>query len=55
MKFTNSDKQKMIIAMDLRGYEQDGKGLDFIHEGERHSFKSYDDLFNFICKNFVNR
>lgn len=57
-KFNQSTKHKMIIAMDVNGYEQDGRGLDFINHndnGKRVSFKDYDELYEFIRKNLGGR
>lgn len=54
-KFNDVTKQKMIIAMDVKGYEQDGSGLKFINHndgGKVVTFKNYDELYDFICKNF---
>lgn len=44
-------KMDIIINMDLLGWEQDGKGLDFINvagNGERKHFKSWKALHRFV-------
>ena len=44
-------KMDIIINMDLLGWEQDGKGLDFINvagNGERKHFRSWKSLHRFM-------
>jgi len=55
-----NDKQKVIVAMDVMGWEQDGIGLDFIKvsTGENRHFSSFDSLSEFCiaeCKKFLGR
>ena len=49
---SNVTKQKMIIALDLQGWEQDGKGLKFCKPstGERKQFKSWEEVYAFILR-----
>jgi hypothetical protein len=50
-KYTKELKADIIINMDMLGWEQDGKGLDFINvsgNGERKHFGSWKALHRFM-------
>ena len=45
-------KMKLVIAMDLMGYEQDGKGLTFIKmdDMKRVKFGSWKKVYTFVVE-----
>lgn len=48
--FTDSQKQAIVMALDLSGYEQDGDGLAFIclASGKRKTFATWQDALEFV-------
>lgn len=50
MKIDAITKQKIIIAMDIAGYEQDGRELEFVNlnNGKREIFKTWNEVCDFI-------
>lgn len=46
--------QKLVIIMDMNGYEQDGKGPNFIGFGKNKklNFDSWESVYDFVIKNF---
>jgi len=51
IRYNDAIKTSIIVTMDLLGWEQDGKGLDFINvagNGERKHFRSWKSLHRFM-------
>ena len=52
-----TDIQRIILAMDVSGWEQDGKGKTFINvagnkerKKERKTFRNWTEVYNFVLK-----
>jgi len=55
-QFTDSEIQKMVMVMDMHGYEQDGDGPSFVHvsgDCDSMDFRSWQAVLEFISRGFV--
>ena len=51
MKIDAITREKIVIAMDLYGWEQDGNGPTFVNvkcDGERKTFKNWNEVLDFV-------
>ena len=51
-KFSDSDKQKIVMALDMAGWEQQGDSLEFYNpsEDKGKEFKSWLEAYKFVLK-----